>query len=132
MEIPPLILQILGSLVAILALAGLARALGLGTGATLTGDDEMREVAADLVDGFVAERVSIARGGAAALAKGADGRIMLIKRHGNKYAGRLLSGDARVREEVDALIVDCGDRTFGSQRLSLNDPGYWADAINRL
>ena len=132
MEIPPLILQILGSLVAILALSGLAMAIGLGRKPVLGDEEAVRYAASEVDDGFEAERVSIARGGAAALARDESGRIVLIKRHGNRFAGRLLTGAARVREEVDALVVDCGDARFGPQQLSLDDPGYWADAINRL
>ena len=68
----------------------------------------------------------------AALARDASGRIMVIKRHGNKFAGRLLGPSATAREQVDALVVDHDDNRFGSVRLSLTDASYWADAINRL
>ncbi len=132
MDIPPLLLQALGSLVAILALVAFARAMRLGGKPPLDDEDAVREAAAEVEDGFKATRISIARGGSAALAQDGTGRIMLIKRHGNRFAGRVLTSAARVREEVDALVVDCGDKRFGPQRLSLDDPAYWADAINRL
>ena len=57
---------------------------------------------------------------------------MVIKRHGNKFAGRVLTNAASVREEVDALIVDPHETQFGRVRLTLSDAPYWADAINRL
>ncbi|MGB3712070.1 MAG: hypothetical protein WA985_10300 [Erythrobacter sp.] len=131
-DIPPLVLQSIGSLVAILVLAGLARAMGLGVSPPLSDEGDVREAAAEVEDGFTARRISISRGGTAALARDDEGRIMLIKSHGNRFAGRILGRGAKVREEVDALIVDCRDKRFGLQRLSLDDAGYWADAINRL
>lgn len=132
MEIPPLLLQFLVSLVAILALYGLARALRLGGKPKLTDDASVRFAAGEVEDGFVSDKVAISRRGEAALARDANGRIMLIKRHGNRFAGRILDENARVHEEVDAIIVDPGDAWFGSVRLSLNEPGIWVDAINRL
>jgi hypothetical protein len=48
----------------------------------------------------------------------------------------VLTSAATVREEVDALVIRCGpdadSARFGAVRLSLDDPAYWADAINRL
>ena len=57
---------------------------------------------------------------------------MLIKRHGNRFAGRILSRTATVREQVDSIEVDPGDPRFGTVRLALDDPNFWVDAINRL
>ncbi|MEL7318385.1 MAG: hypothetical protein AAFN04_07065, partial [Pseudomonadota bacterium] len=72
------------------------------------------------------------RGGRSALARDLDGRIMVIKSHGNKFVGRVLASDSSAREEVDGLVVDPGEPRFGTVRLSLTDASYWADAINRL
>jgi len=113
-------------------LVGLARAMGLGGSPTLDDEYAVRETAGEVENGFDTVRISIARGGTHALAQDRAGRIMLIKRHGNRFAGRILTGAARVREEVDALVINSGDKRFGPQRLSLRDPGYWANAINRL
>ena len=132
MEIPPLLLQTGGSLVAILALYLLARALRLGGSPVLADAAETALVAGEVEDGFVVQRVSISRGGTAALVSDSTGRIMLIKRHGNRFAGRILSPVANVREQVDSIEVDPGDPRFGTVRLSLTDPNYWVDAINRL
>ena len=132
MNIPPLLLQFLVSLIAILALYGLARALRLGGKPTLSDDTSVRFAAGEVEDGFVADKTAVSRRGEAALARDANGRIMLIKRHGNRFAGRILDENSRVHEEVDAIIVDPGDARFGSVRLSLNQPGIWVDAINRL
>ncbi len=132
MEIPPLLLQFGVSLAAILVIYAIARMIGLGGKPLLKDDDAVRQAAGEVVDGFEAQRISIGRGGKAALAKDDAGRIMVIKLHGNRFAGRVLTGGAKVREEVDGLVVDCGESTFGAVRLSVTDPAIWADAINRL
>ena len=132
MEIPPLLMQFGGSLVAIFALYALARALRLGGKPKLADEESVRFAAGEVEDGFVAERIAVTRQGAAALASDALGRIMLIKRHGNQFAGRILDSEAQVQEEVDAIVIDCGDTRFGKVRLSLENPGVWVDAINRL
>ncbi|AWW73052.1 hypothetical protein CD351_01275 [Erythrobacter sp. KY5] len=132
MDIPALLVQFVGSLIAIFALFALARWLKLGGKPTLETEADARRAAGEVMDGYEAQRVSIARGGAAVLTRDAAGQILVIKRHGNQFAGRLLDGKASVREEVDALVVDPGEARFGTVRLALDDPGYWADAINRL
>jgi len=132
MDIDPQLLIFGGSLIAIVVLAGIARWMGLGGNPILRDEESVRAAASEVEDGFAVERVSIARDGKAALALDADGRIMVIKRHGNRFAGRILTRSASAREEVDALIVDCGEAQFGPVRLSLADSSAWADRINRL
>ncbi|MEM6475980.1 MAG: hypothetical protein AAF687_07425 [Pseudomonadota bacterium] len=132
MEIHPQLVQFGGSLIAILALTAFAWWLKLGGKPALKNEMAVFDVANEVESGFDAQRISIGRGGAAALASDQEGRIMVIKRHGNQFAGRVLTKAASVREEVDGLIVDCGEARFGAVRLSLDDPAYWADAINRL
>jgi len=59
---------------------------------------------------------------------------MLIKRHGNRFAGRILTAQASARLHGDALEVDCGERRFGTVLLELDDPAFWIakiDAIGR-
>lgn len=127
-----MMLQFGASLIVIFALAGIALLLKLGGNPSLTDAAAVALAADGVEDGFKTERSSIAKGGKAALTRDPTGRIMVIKRHGNKFAGRILSSRARCREEVDALLVDAGDAQFGTIRLSLSDASYWADAINRL
>jgi hypothetical protein len=57
---------------------------------------------------------------------------MLIKRHGNRFAGRVLGPGAAARIECGSLEVDCGEARFGKVVLTLTDPQAWATAINRL
>ena len=132
MEIPPLLIQTGGSLVAIFALYLLARALKLGGKPVLADSAAVHLAAGEVEDGYTPTRVSIARKGDAALAVNEAGRIILIKRHGNQFSGRVLTASATVHEEVDGIVVDCGEARFGPVRLSIDDPSYWVDAINRL
>jgi hypothetical protein len=132
MNIDPQLTIFGGSLVAILALAGLARWMRLGGNPVLRDEAGVISAAGEVEDCFVPTRSSIARGGKAALAMDAHGRIMVIKLHGNRFAGRILTAQATAREEVDALVVECGEARFGPVRLSLSDSSTWADRINRL
>ncbi len=136
MHFPPLILQTAGSLIAILALAGLARWMKLGGTPLLDSQESVRRAAQEVDDGFEAVAIACDAQGHAALVRDADGQFMLIKRHGNRFAGRVLGPGARARLRDDlgkaALEVDPGEVRFGKVILDLPDPGTWADAINRV
>ncbi len=132
MEIDPQLYVFGGSLITILVLAALAKSLKLGGKPVLADDAAVRRAAGEVEDGFDADKVSISRDKAAALASDQSGRIMVIKRHGNQFAGRILNGDASAREMVDGLIVDCGEARFGAVQMALSDASAWADRINRL
>jgi hypothetical protein len=131
-----LLLQTVGSLAAILLLAGLARWLRLGGSPLLDNDDTVRRAAGEVEDGFAP--VSIVRNpdGLAALVRDDAGRIMVIKRHGNRFAGRVLGPAARAAIKRDrgsaALEVDCGEARFGRVVLATPDADTWANAINRV
>lgn len=136
MELPPLVLQTAGSLVAILALAGLAWWMRLGGAPVLADDEAVRRAAGEVEDGFAPVTIAVAQDGLAALASDTGGRIMVIKRHGNRFAGRVLGPGAHARLWRDrgetALEVDCGEARFGKVFLDIPDAEAWADAINRV
>lgn len=136
MIIPPELMQFIGSLVAILALAGLAALLRLGRPPRLDSEAAVRRAAAEAVDGFVPVEIARDAEGRAALARDGDGRILLIKLHGNRFAGRILCPAASAREmagdEPGAIEVDCGEGPFGKVVLAIERPGAWAKAINGL
>lgn len=133
LEIAPEIVVFGGSLFAIMTIVLFARWLGLG-GNPILDDEGSARVATEVEDGFEPNRISISRTKDAALIRDHAGRVMVIRRHGNRFVGRLLTRAACAREEVDALVVDPGpDEThFGKVRLRLVDAAAWADAINRL
>lgn len=129
-----LLLQTAGSLIAILALAGLAWWMKLGGSPVLDSEEAVRRAAGEVEDGF--DPVAVDFDGKAAISRDAQGRIMVIKRHGNRFAGRVLGPQARagVREDQGhrALHVDSGERRFGVVFLDVPAPQTWADAINRV
>lgn len=141
MEIPAIALQTGGSLVAIFALFLLARWMKLGGAPGLDSEEGVRRAASEVIDGFEAEAVALSDDGAAGLARDRQGRHILIKRHGNKFAGRLLDYHAWAESWRDnhpdakrrpRITVDSGDRLFGKVTLFTDEPETWAEAINTL
>jgi hypothetical protein len=131
-----LLTQTAGSLVAILALAGLAWWLRLGGAPRLDSDAAVCRAAGEVEDGFTPVETACDAEGAAALARNAAGRIMVIKRHGNRFAGRVLGPGAAARLDDQPgeynLVVDAGEARFGKVFLTLPDAQAWAEAINRV
>lgn len=106
-----------GSLIAILVLAGIAWALRLGGDGIADEAQAMAEAEAAL-SGFVAERAVVARDGRAALVRGADGSIAVLKLHGARVAARLLPPSARAERTEAGLRVATGDARFGAVTLA--------------
>ena len=132
MSLPPELLQFLGSLVAILALAGLAYVLKLGGKPKLTDTEAAQRLANEAVDGFVGTLIALDQNGSGAILKDAHGRILLLKPHGNKFVGRILNARASARISDGQLVIDSGERRYGASKLDLADSQTWADAINKL
>ena len=132
MEFSPLLLTTIGSLVAILLLYLVTRAFGLGGDPLLHDAQDVARVAGETFDGFDPVRSAIGEDGRAALAEDREGRIVLVRRHGNRFAGRVLDSRARAACEGGAIRVDAGDARFGTVRLAIGDADCWAAAINRL
>ena len=104
-------LQLGGSIAAVLVLAGIAWALGLGR-ASIADEAEAMRAAEDALSGFEAIHAVVGSDGRAALVYGVAGKIALLKMHGAWPAVRLVSPEA-VRETTDDLVVDSGERLFG-------------------
>jgi hypothetical protein len=127
------LLQFGGSLIAILALAWLARRLGLGGDARIRDEAHLRELAEEALCGFDPVDVAIDRAGLGALARDAQGRVMLLRRHGAHFAGRLLDSHLHVRLDRNLLAVGTGERRFGTITLDLGDEApAWAASLRRL
>jgi len=131
-----LLTQTAGSLVAILALAGLAWWLKLGGTPRLDSPEAVARAAGEVEDGFTPVATTCDAEGASALARDGAGRIMVIRRHGNRFAGRVL-GPQATAALVDSpgefnLVIDPGEARFGKVFLTLPDAQAWAEAINRV
>jgi hypothetical protein len=105
-----------GSLAAVLALAGLARLLKLGE-SRIDDPALARAHAEELLVGFEAGRVLLSEDGRAALVAG-NGTVAALKRHGAQVAARRLVPPLRMREAVEGVTIETGERLFGSVTLT--------------
>ena len=127
------LLQFAVSLAAILALAWLARRLGLGGDVRLRDAADAREKAGEALCGFDAADVVLDRAGIGALLRDAGGRVMLLRRHGAQFAARLLDSHAGVRLDRQFLTIATGESSFGSVTLYLGDQApVWASSLRRI
>jgi hypothetical protein len=127
-----LLVQTAGSLVAILALAGLAWWMKLGGAPLLDNAEAVKRAASEVEDGFTPIATACDAKGTAALVRDAAERIMVIKRHGNRFAGRVLGPGATARVAGGQIEVVPGEARFGTVFLTIPDTEAWADAINEI
>ena len=121
------------SLIFVLGLYGLSRMLGLGGDVRLTGPDHARALAEATVAGFDPVTITLDRARIGALVRGRDGRVMLIRRHGARFVGRVLTSHEGVRLDRTTLTLDTEDRAFGTLTLDLGiEAQNWAASLRRL
>jgi hypothetical protein len=122
-----------GSVVAILFIAWLVRRMGLGGDVRIRDADHARALADEAVCGFRPEHIIVDRAGIGALMKDADGRHMLIRRHGAQFVGRLLDGHSDSRLDQNFLTIGTGDASFGKVTLNLGpEAQYWAAGLRHM
>ena len=121
------------SLVSVLLLAGLALWLKLGGDVRIKDAAHARQIATEIVFGFVAKDVVIDRAGIGALLKDEEGRQMVIRRTGAHFVGRLLHPGVEARLDQQFLTLGTGEKTFGTITLDLGDQAqYWASGLRHL
>ena len=126
-------LQFGGSLLAILALAWIAHRLGLGGDTRIRDEAHLRELAEDALYGFDPVDIAVDRAGFGALARDAEGRVMLLRRHGTHFVGRVLDNHLHVRLDRNLIEVGTGEKRFGKIILDLgNEAPAWAASLRRL
>lgn len=122
------------SLLAIVALAWLARYLGLGRDIRIRNEEHARELADEVMCGFEPATTAVDASGAAALLRDSAGTIILAKLHGAQFSGRVLGTHSRATIRDDPgktlLEVDSGEWLFGTSVLDIEDAEDWAKAIN--
>ncbi len=101
-----------GSLAAVLALAWLAHAMGLGGDARLADVEAARAVAGDYH--FDPAEIIVDRAGFGALASDKAGGFMLIRRHGAHFIGERLAPPLQARLDqrfltLDRTVLDLGE-----------------------
>lgn len=123
-------LQLGGSIAAILFLAWLALRLKLGGDNRIRDEDHARDLADHFICGFEPVEVAIDKAGMGALLKDAEGRHLIIRRHGAMFAGRLLDGHSETRLDRNFLTVGTGERMFGTITLDLGEAAQsWAAGL---
>lgn len=127
------LLKLAGSLAAIFLIFIVASKLRLGGDIRLRSVDQARALAEHALCGFDAVDVAIDRAGIGALLRDSAGRILLLRRHGAHFAGRLLGNHTGSRLDRNLLTIASGERRFGSVTLDLGDQAQvWASNLRRL
>lgn len=128
-----LVIQLAGSLIAILVLAWIAHRLKLGGDARIRSEDEARALADEALHGFEPVDIAIDKAGMGALCRDAEGRVMLLRRHGSHWASRLLDSHAHARLDRTFLTLATSDRRFGSVTFDLGEKAaIWAASLRRI
>ena len=112
-------LLLVGSIAGVLGLAWVAWMLGLG-GAVIGSDEEACRIAEESLAGFSARESLVSSDGAAALVRGDDGTLMLLKVHGANIASRRLPAPIMAINVDGGVMVATGERMFGDVRLHLS------------
>ncbi len=114
----PVVGPLVGSLVAVLLLAQIARWMGLGEGYEKIADEAHAIALAEQAEcGFDGLSADIDAAGYAAIVRNAAGAAMLVRAHGNRFAARRIDKSFTARLDRNRLWLQCGERTFGSVEL---------------
>ena len=125
--------HVLVSLVLVLGLYALARALRLGGDVRIADAAHAARLAAAAVPGFVAQDIVLDRARIGALVRDGTGRVLLIRRHGARFVGHELTSHAGIRLDRHTLTLETGDRQFGTLTLDLGaEAQIWAASLRRL
>jgi hypothetical protein len=133
MTVPPIVLNLAGSLVAVLALAWLARWLGLGGDVRIRDADHARALAQDVLYGFDPVDTIVDKAGFGAILRDGAGRQMVIRRSGARFAGRMLEPGMHARLDRQFLTLGSAKSTFGATTLNLGEEAQtWAAGLRNL
>lgn len=127
------LIQLGASLVAVLFVAWLVKKMGLGADPRITDADHAIRLAEEAEAGFKGVEVARDRAGFAAIVRNAEGRMMLVRAHGNHFAARPVDAATVGRLDKDFLTLTMPERAFGAVTLQLGkDAGMWASRMRDL
>lgn len=106
----------------------LARALGFNTQPQLASAAQAGDIARDALIGFRATDVALTQDARAALVAGRDGRIALVRPHGDRWIVRIANG-ALVTHTGDTLTLALHEPMFAPLTLRLDDAAHWATRL---
>ena len=128
-----LLLQVAGSLAAILLVWWLTRRMGLGGDVRIRDEAHAGALARQTLCDFDPVTLSLDRARVGALLRDSRGRIMVLRRHGSHFVGRLLTSHSAVRLDRGNLVIATGDARFGTVTLDLgSEAQIWAASLRRL
>ena len=105
------LLQLAGSLLAVLLLVGLTWLLGFRQLARLESPAEAGELIRLAPGGFEPVEVALDAEGRAAIARDRHGRLLVLAPHGNCFVARPLPDDYRPTDKDGKLHVSCDGRS---------------------
>ena len=124
------LIQLGASLVAVLFIAWLVKRMGLGADPRIADEAHAIRLAEEAEAGFGGVDVARDRAGFAAIVRNAEGRMLLIRAHGNFFAARAIDASVVGRLDKDFLTLTPPERTFGKVTLHLGkDAGVWASRM---
>ena len=128
-----MLVQTGASLVAVLFVAWLVGKMGLGAVPRIADETHAIRLAEEAEAGFHGIEVARDRAGFAAIVRNAEGRMMLVRAHGNHFAARPVDGQVIGRLDKDFLTLTMPERTFGAVTLQLGkDAGMWASRMREF
>ena len=120
--------MILGSIGAIALVVLIVR--GVRFQAKKLGPDEAEHYSEEMVSGFTAIEAATCQNRQSALVLGDDGRIVLLKRVGGRFAARALKPPIRCeRPEPNRLVIDSAERHFGKIEVCIDDAETWQQRL---
>ena len=97
------LIQLGASLVAVLFIAWLVGKIGLGSDPRIADAAHAIRLAEEAEAGFGGVDVARDRAGFAAIVQNAEGRMMLVRAHGNFFAARPVDASVEGRHDKDSL-----------------------------
>ena len=127
------LIQLGASLVAVLFIAWLVGKIGLGSDPRIADAAHAIRLAEEAEAGFNGADVARDRAGFAALVRNGEGRLLLVRAHGNHFAARRVDASVVARLDKNFLILTTPERTFGSVTLQLGkEAGMWASRMREI
>ncbi len=128
-----LVLQLLGSLIAVLLLGWLARYLGLGAEQRILDEADAIARAGVGQYGFDGVAAAVDLSGYSALVRDAANRHVLVSTKGNQFFTRILTPPVEGRLDRQFLTLDVLEPGAAPVTLNLGDQAqYWASGLRHI